>query len=80
MKDYIFQARGGAESGSAVSVSTQIIIQNFSDIESPAELEFMRQKLLEMGGTPPELPFKTSAALTRDIPAPDLIRTPKKAQ
>ena len=54
-RERIFQPRGSSSSGAAASVSIQMIIQNFSDIQSPEELKLMHRKLVELGGAPPEL-------------------------
>lgn len=40
---------------SGVTSSTQMNIQNFSDIESKEEIREMHAKLVELGGTPPAL-------------------------
>jgi hypothetical protein len=56
-RDSLFEWRNSQAGGSAAT-STQMIIQNFSDIESKEEIKLMREKLVEMGGTPPELSFE----------------------
>ena len=53
-RDSIFQSRNTQGGGSA-SVSTQMIIQNFRDIQSYAEIKLMHQKLRDLDGKPPEL-------------------------
>lgn len=50
----VFQSRG-ADAGGAAAVSTQMAIQNFEDVQSLKEIQLMREKLVEFGGTPPEL-------------------------
>jgi hypothetical protein len=40
---------------SGVTSSTQMIIQNFSDIESKEEIREMHAKLVALGGKPPSL-------------------------
>lgn len=47
----MFNGSGG---DAATAVTSQMIIQNFSDFDSTKEIELMREKLKEMGGTPPE--------------------------
>lgn len=37
------------------AVTSQMNVQNFSDIESPAEIRDMHAKLVELGGRPPAL-------------------------
>ncbi|MDP2206727.1 MAG: hypothetical protein Q8K65_10535 [Alphaproteobacteria bacterium] len=53
-RDITFQSRG-ADAGGSSSVSTQTIIQNFSDIQSDAEIRLMHEKLKEKSGNPPPL-------------------------
>lgn len=49
------QSRGGHAGGSA-AVSAQMMIENFDDIQSTKEIEFMYNKLKnELGGNPPPL-------------------------
>jgi hypothetical protein len=43
----------GDSDGNAVAM--QMIIQNFDDIQSQAEIREMREKLVELGGSPPPL-------------------------
>lgn len=53
-QDSIYQSRGYHGGGSS-SIATQMFIHNFSDIQSYGEIKLMHAKLVEMGGTPPEL-------------------------
>lgn len=53
-RDLTYETRGGSAGGSS-SVSTQTIIQNFSDIQSDAEIRLMHQKLRDAGGKPPAI-------------------------
>lgn len=53
-RDVTFQSRG-SEAGGSSSVSTQAIIQNFSDIQSDAEIRLMHAKLKELRGNPPPI-------------------------
>ena len=65
--DSLFESHGEHSGGSA-AVSTQMIIQNFSDIDSKEEIKLMHAKLVELGGHPPELSFdlgKRPLSLTR---------------
>lgn len=39
----------------SISVSTQMFTQNFNDIQSAGEIRLMHEKLVELGGTPPDL-------------------------
>ena len=55
IRDSLFESHG-SESGGSAAISTQIIIQNFSDIDSKEEIKLMHQKLIEMDGKPPALP------------------------
>ena len=50
----MYNSTGGDASA---AISTQTIIQNFSDIDSKEEIKLMREKLVELGGHPPELSF-----------------------
>ncbi|MDY0008425.1 MAG: hypothetical protein RBS08_01840 [Bdellovibrionales bacterium] len=53
-RDLAYEGRGGSAGGSS-AISTQTIIQNFSDIQSDAEITLMHGKLAELGGKPPAL-------------------------
>lgn len=37
----------------SVALASQMSVQKFSEFDSPAEIELMREKLAKMGGTPP---------------------------
>lgn len=52
--DRMCQSRG-TESGGSAAVSTQMVIENFNDIQLTAEIELMHEKLVEMGGKPPAI-------------------------
>lgn len=53
-RDMTFQSRGSSAGGSS-SVSTQTTVQNFSDIQSDAEIRFMHKKLVSLQGHPPAI-------------------------
>ncbi|MFN7113793.1 MAG: hypothetical protein ACK4PK_05470 [Alphaproteobacteria bacterium] len=53
-RDMTYESRGGSAGGSS-SVSAQTLIQNFSDIQSDAEIRLMHAKLKEKSGNPPPL-------------------------
>jgi len=44
-----------SQGGAGVSSSAQMFVQNFDDIQSQLEIDFMHKKLKELGGTPPAL-------------------------
>lgn len=50
----VFQSRGSNAGGSSAT-STQMTIQNFEDIQSLKEIQLMHKKLVDCGGTPPDL-------------------------
>jgi len=64
VRDSLFESHG-SESGGSAAISTQMIIQNFSDIDSKEEIKLMHEKLVELGGHPPEL----SGTLKKTPPA-----------
>ena len=45
----------GYNTGGSDSVSTQMVVQNFSDLDSIAEIEMMHRKLKSLGRSPPAL-------------------------
>jgi hypothetical protein len=53
-RDLTYEGRYGHAGGSS-SVSTQTIIQNFSDIQSDAEIRLMHKELKALKGNPPPL-------------------------
>jgi hypothetical protein len=53
-RDLTYEGRG-REAGGSSSVSTQAIIQNFSDIQSDGEIRLMHEKLKALKGSPPPL-------------------------
>lgn len=46
---------GGSYTGPAAALTSQIVIENLRDLPSFEEVKLMHAKLIEMGGTPPEL-------------------------
>lgn len=71
-RDLVFQSRGETAGGSA-AISTQATIRNFRDLESQAEVSLMRDKLVSMGGHPPELEVRRGKRKKQDKKA----RSPK---
>lgn len=68
----VSQSRG-ADAGGSSAASTQMTIQNFDEIQSLKEIQLMHQKLVQLGGQPPDLseivPImnkKTVTAIRRD--------------
>lgn len=51
--------------GNGSGVSSQMHVQNFSEVESQDEIRSMHAKLKEEGGNPPELEFKPLAGKAR---------------
>lgn len=54
LQSRIYQSRN-TDSGASAAVSTQMHIQNFTDLPSRIELDMMHAKLTDMGGKPPPL-------------------------
>jgi hypothetical protein len=50
-----YASTGGVSVARAVALTSQMQVQKFSDFESQAELELMRQELIKRSGKPPEL-------------------------
>lgn len=44
-----------SEGGAGITATSQMSIQNFDDVQSQLEIDFMHQKLKELGGKPPAL-------------------------
>jgi hypothetical protein len=44
-----------SEGGAGVTAASQMSVQNFDDIQSQLEIEFMHAQLKKMGGNPPAL-------------------------
>lgn len=53
-RDWLYESRGGEAAGSA-ALATHERTESFDDLPSDAEVKFMHQKLVELGGTPPSL-------------------------
>ncbi|MBI1216826.1 MAG: hypothetical protein GC185_13565 [Alphaproteobacteria bacterium] len=68
---------GSYDGGVSVAVSTaltsQMTVQKFSDFDSDREIELMREKLVEKGGTPPSEDMGKSRKVPR--PAATLGKT-----
>lgn len=62
-----YEARGS--SGGSAAVSSQIIIQRFSELDSLDEVELMHARLVELGGTPPPLSEITGKLTKSSSPA-----------
>ncbi|MBI1214455.1 MAG: hypothetical protein GC185_01390 [Alphaproteobacteria bacterium] len=53
-RDWVCEGRGSSSGGSA-AVSAQTRVESFDDLPSTAEVKYMYNKLVELGGKPPAL-------------------------
>lgn len=56
-----YYERGYAKDGMGVGFTVANSSKNFSELDSLAEVELMRAKLIALGGRPPELPVLSKA-------------------
>lgn len=61
IKDY--ERNGGNSAAVSVALTSQMDIRKFSELDSQLEIELMRKKLRDLGGTPPEENAGTSGKI-----------------
>lgn len=77
-RDLAYELRG-SNAGGAASVSTQTLVQNFSDLQSDLEIRMMHRKLIELGGQPPALDnLQTGRQALAGKPRLETPRTPNR--
>lgn len=68
-RDMIYQPAPSYQSGGSSSVTATTTVQRFDEFQSDAEIRLMRQKLVDMGGHPPEIEITPGKQPTLRQPA-----------